>query len=271
MRTVITAMLAALVVATAGLAGPAAASGGPDLRLEPVPADRSDVASLQRGAKVFVNYCLNCHSARFMRYNRLTDIALTPEMIQDNLIFSPGVKIGDTMTITMAPKDAKNWFGAPPPDLSVEARVRGTEWLYNYFLAFYQDDASASGWNNMVFPNVGMPHVLWKQGGINKLVRTEYKTEAEAEAAAKAAKGLAAIVPTKEHGWAVETLVTDVPGTMPPAEYKQMIADVVNYLDYMAEPNKLKARTIGTVMLLLFGLLFVFAYLMKKAYWKDVH
>jgi ubiquinol-cytochrome c reductase cytochrome c1 subunit len=271
MRTMITAILAALVVATAGVAGPAAASGGSDLRLESAPIDRMDVASLQRGAKTFVNYCLNCHSAKFMRYNRLTDIALTPEMIQDSMMFTTGARLGDTMQITLAPRDAKLWFGAPPPDLSVEARVRGKEWLYNYFLAFYQDDASASGWNNLVFPNVGMPHVLWKQSGISRLVTTEYKSQDEAEAAAIAAKGLAQVVQTKDHKYAVETLVVDTPGTMSPAEYRQTVADLVNYLDFMAEPNKTKARTIGIIMVLLFGVLFVFAFLMKREYWKDVH
>lgn len=267
MRALIKTILAAAFVVVAGTA---AASSGPDIRLEKPVLDSSDKGSLQRGAKTFVNYCLNCHGARYMRYNRLTDIGLTPQMIQDNLMFTTD-RIGDTMTITLDPKDGKAWFGAPPPDLSVEARVRGTEWLYNYFLAFYMDDASASGWNNMLFPNVGMPHVLWKLGGTNTLVRTEFKTEAEAEAAAKAAKGLVSISPTKDHTYAVETLAVAAPGSMSPDEYKKMVADLVNYLDFMAEPNKAKARTIGMIMVLLMGLLFVLTYLMKKAYWKDVH
>ena len=123
------------------------------------------------------------------------------------------------MTVAMTPKDAKAWFGVPPPDLSVEARVRGGDWLYNYLLGFYRDEASASGWNNLVFPNVGMPHVLWEQAGVNRLVSTEYENHEEAQAAAIAAKGLAVLAPAKEHRYVVETLAVDEPGTMTPAEY----------------------------------------------------
>ena len=194
----------ALLLGTAGVAGPAAAFGGADIRIEPAPINRLDVASLQRGARTFVNYCLNCHSAKYMRYNRLTDIGLDAAMIQDNLMFATD-KIGDTMTIAMTPADAKAWFGAPPPDLTVEARVRGADWLYNYFLGFYKDEASASGWNNLVFPNVGMPHVLWKQAGVNRLVTTEYKDHEEAQAAAIGVKGLAVLAPAKDHKYAVST------------------------------------------------------------------
>ena len=270
MRTMITAILAALVVATAGVAGPAAASGGADIRMEPAPVDRLDAASLQRGARTFVNYCLNCHSAKYMRYNRLTDIGLTPEMIRDNLMFTTD-RIGDTMSIAMTAKDAKAWFGAPPPDLTVEARVRGADWLYNYFLGFYKDEASASGWNNLVFPNVGMPHVLWAQGGVNRLVSTEYKSHEEAQAAVIAVKGLAVLKPAKDHRYVVETLAVDTPGTLTPAQYKAMVADLVNYMDYMAEPSKNKRISIGIIVLLYLGVLFVFVYWMKREYWKDVH
>ena len=149
----LTAPLVALLLAAVGFAGPAAASGGADIRLEPAPINRLDAASLQRGARTFVNYCLNCHTAKYMRYNRLTEIGIDIAMIQDNLMFATD-KVGNTMTVAMTAKDGKAWFGAPPPDLTVEARVRGTEWLYNYFLAFYKDEASVSGWNNLVFPNV---------------------------------------------------------------------------------------------------------------------
>ena len=260
----------ALLLATAGQAGPAAAAGGADLRLEPAPIDRLDDASLQRGARTFVNYCLNCHSAKYMRYNRLTDIGLEPGMIQDNLMFATD-KIGNTMTIAMTPADAKAWFGAPPPDLTVEARVRGADWLYNYFLGFYRDDASASGWNNLVFPNVGMPHVLWKQGGVNRLVATEYPDHEAAVAAAIGVKGLAVLAPAKDHKYVVSALAVDEPGAMTPAQYKTMVADLVNYLDYMAEPSKNKRINLGIIVLLYLGLLFVFAYWMKREYWKDVH
>ena len=138
MMNKIAALLAALLLGAA--AGPAGASVGSDLRLEAAPVNRLDVESLQRGARTFVNYCLNCHSARYMRYNRLTDLGIDPAMIQDNLMFATD-KIGETMTVAMTAKDAKAWFGVPPPDLTVEARVRGADWLYNYLLGFYKDDA----------------------------------------------------------------------------------------------------------------------------------
>ena len=150
----------------------ALASGGADLRMEPAPVNRLDDESLQRGARNFVNYCLNCHSAKYMRYERLKDIGLTEQQIKDNLMFGTD-KIGSVMSVAMSPADAKRWFGTIPPDLSVEARVRGAQWLYNYFLAFYKDDTAPSGWNNLVFPNVAMPHVLWEYQGSQALEVTE--------------------------------------------------------------------------------------------------
>ncbi len=269
MRTPLAALFAALAL-TLAAAGPVAASTGADVRLEPAPVNRLDAASLQRGARTFVNYCLNCHSARYMRYNRLTDLGLDQAMIQDNLMFATD-KIGNTMTIAMTPRDAKAWFGAPPPDLSVEARVRGVDWLYNYFLGFYKDEGSASGWNNLVFPNVGMPHVLWKQAGVNRLVASEYENHEEALAAAIGVKGLAVLAPAKDHKYVVETLAVDDAGTMTQAQYKAMVADLVNYLDYMSEPSKNRRINLGIVVLLYLGVLFAFAFWMKREYWKDVH
>ena len=167
-------------------AGVALAQG--EARLIPAPSvsgfERD--ASLQRGARNFANYCLNCHSAQYMRYNRLTDLGLTEAQIKDNLMFATD-KIGGTMTVAMTLADATAWFGAPPPDLSVEARVRGRDWLYSYLLAFYRDDKTATGWNNLVFPNVAMPHVLWNLSGEKKLVDIEYEDRDKAEAAAVAA------------------------------------------------------------------------------------
>jgi ubiquinol-cytochrome c reductase cytochrome c1 subunit len=253
-----------------GVAAGATASTGSDVRLERAPINRLDAASLQRGAKIFVNYCLNCHSARYMRYNRLTDIGLDVAMIQDNLMFATD-KIGNTMTVAMPPKDAKAWFGAPPPDLTVEARVRGADWLYNYFLGFYRDEGSATGWNNLVFPNVGMPHVLWRLGGTNRLVVTEYANHEEAIGGWIAAKGLAVLAPAKDHKYVVETVALDDPGTLTGPQYQTLVADLVNYLDYMSEPARNKRINLGIVVLLYLGLLFVFAYWMKREYWKDVH
>ena len=261
-------VLVALACLVAG--GTALAFGGPDLRLEPAPVHRLDDASLQRGARTFVNYCLNCHSAKYMRYNRLTDIGLTEDQIRDNLILGDA-KIGDVMSIAMRPADAKAWFGAPPPDLSVESRVRGRDWLYNYFIGFYRDPQSATGWNNLVFPNVGMPHVLWTLSGSNKLVSTEFADHEAAVAAAIGSKGLALVEPQLGGKYLVRTVAPDAPGSLSPVEYRTLVADLVNFLDYMGEPVRNKRITLGIVVMLFLGLLFFFAYWLKREYWKDVH
>jgi len=280
MKKKIASLLAALLVAASGAA---LAAGAPAPRMERFSADSHDVESLQRGARLFVNYCLNCHSAKFMRYNRLVDIGLTESQITDNLILTgrydqtPAgplyrpTKIGDTMQVAMRPADAKAWFGAPPPDLSVEARVRGTDWLYNYLIAFYRDDKSSTGWNNLVFPNVGMPHVLWELSGENRLVVAEHPTHEAAEGAAIAAKAIALVEPAKDHKYTVKTLAVQQPGTMSPAEYRRAVADLVNFLDYIAEPSKNTRKTLGVVVLIFLGVLFVLAYWLKREYWKEVH
>jgi ubiquinol-cytochrome c reductase cytochrome c1 subunit len=250
--------------------GSAAAFTDSDLRFEETPINRLDAESLQRGARTFVNYCLNCHSAKYMRYNRLTDIGVDIPMIEDNLMFATK-KVGETMTVAMTAADAKAWFGVQPPDLTVESRVRGTDWLYNYFLGFYKDDASATGWNNLVLPNVAMPHVLWQQSGVNRLVTTEFKNHDEAQAAALAAKGIVLLAPGKNDTFIVETLATETPGTLSPTEYRSMVADLVNYLDYMAEPAKNKRIRLGLIALLYLGVLIFFVYWLKREYWKDIH
>jgi ubiquinol-cytochrome c reductase cytochrome c1 subunit len=260
-------LLAALFVVASGAA---LASGGPDIRMEPAPINRLDLASQQRGARIFVNYCLNCHTAKYMRYNRLTDLGLTEAQIRDHLMFATD-RIGDTMTIAMRPADAKAWFGVAPPDLTVEARVRGADWLYNYFLGFYRDEGTPSGWNNLVFPNVAMPHVLAELGGMNRLVATEFKDHAEAQAAALAARGISVLAPGKDHSYVVKTMVVERPGTLTPVEYQRMVADLVNFLDYMGEPAKNKRLSLGLIVLLYLGVLFVFAYWLKREYWKEVH
>ena len=227
-------------------------------------------ASLQRGARDFVNYCLNCHSAQFMRYNRLEDLGLSEEQIKDNLMFATD-KVGSAMTVAMSRNDGATWFGAAPPDLSVEARVRGRDWLYSYLLAFYRDDKTATGWNNLVFPSVAMPHVLWNLQGEQKLVEKEYEDSDKAEAAAIAAKGLALIEPAAGGKYVVKTLAEDVPGSLSGPEYKAFVADLVNYLDYIAEPVKTERINIGIVVLIFLGLLYALVYSLKREYWKDVH
>jgi len=254
----------------ASVCGGALASGGADLRLAPAPVNRLDDESLQRGARNFVNYCLNCHSAKYMRYNRLTDLGLDLSMIQDNLMFATE-KLGNTMSVAMPPAVGKAWFGTTPPDLTVEARVRGRDWIYNYLLGFYRDAATPSGWNNVVFPNVGMPHVLWELSGSNKLVEVEFEDYEKATAAAIAAKGLSQVEALPGGKYAVLTVANDTPGLMNRVQYETFVADLVNYLDYMAEPSRNKRINLGLLVLLYLGVLFVFAYMLKRTVWKDVH
>jgi ubiquinol-cytochrome c reductase cytochrome c1 subunit len=251
-------------------AGAALAQG--EARLIPAPTlsgfERD--ASLQRGARNFANYCLNCHSAQYMRYNRLTDLGLTEAQIKDNLMFATD-KIGSTMTVAMTRADATAWFGEPPPDLSVEARIRGREWLYSYLLAFYRDDKSATGWNNLVFPNVAMPHALWNLSGEKKLVDIEYENRDKAEAAAVAAKGLVLVEPAVGGKYFVKTLTDGTPGALTNVEYERFASDLVNYLDYISEPVKSERIEIGIVVLIYLGVLFALVYALKRDYWKEIH
>ncbi len=223
---------------------PMAALANEHVKLDHAPIDPSNQVSLQRGAKTFVNYCLNCHSASYMRYNRLQDIGLTDAQIKANLLFA-GDKVGDTMTVAMPKADAKAWFGATPPDLSVEARARGADWLYSYLRGFYRDDTRPTGWNNTVYDKVAMPHVLWELQGQQVLKVNEA---------------------TEEH-----VLVLDKPGTLSPAEYNLMVADLVNYLVFMAEPFKERDKHLGLLVLAFLGLLFGLTYALKKEFWKDIH
>jgi len=217
-------------------------------KLERAPIDTQDAVSIQRGARVFVNYCLNCHAAEAMRYNRLEDLGLTEQQIKDNLLFATD-KIGDTMTVAMRRKDAKTWFGVEPPDLSVIARARGADWLYTYLRTFYRDDSRETGWNNLTFPNVGMPHVLYELQGEQVL-----RKAAEQE-------GLGGSL----------TLAREIPGRLSPPEYDKLVADLVNYLVFMSEPARETRIRIGYAVLIFLGALFVPVYLLKREYWKDVH
>ena len=257
-----------LLIAVAGAA--LAEEGGARLLPAPGMSALERDPSLQRGARDFANYCLNCHSAQYMRYNRLTDLGLSEQQIQDNLMFA-SEKIGSSMTVAMSRSDASTWLGSPPPDLSVEARVRGRDWLYSYLLAFYRDDKTASGWNNLVFPNVAMPHVLWNLSGTQKLVETEYEDREKAEAAAIAAKALALVEPAAGGKFLVKTLAESTPGTISGVEYKGLVGDLVNYLDYISEPVKNDRINIGIVVLIFLGVLFALVYSLKRDYWKEVH
>ena len=227
-----------------------------DVKLDKAPIDLHDKESLQRGAHAFVNYCLNCHSASYMRYNRLQDIGLTEQQIRDNLVF-PEVKVGDLMKTAMDPKDSKEWFGAAPPDLTVIARARsshagtGGDWLYTYLRSFYKDPTRPTGWNNVVYPNVGMPHVLWQLQG---------------EQVLKEAK-----VPADGYTRTVHKLELESKGRLDPLEYDRLVADLVNYMTYMSEPAQNDRVTIGLYALIVLSVLIGLAYALKKSYWQDVH
>jgi ubiquinol-cytochrome c reductase cytochrome c1 subunit len=210
-------LLAALLFAPA-----LALAAGAGVALERSPHDPRDLVSLQAGARTYMNYCLGCHGLQYMRYNRLTDLGLTEAQIRDSLMFTAD-KVGETISVAMTVKDGKAWFGVPPPDLSVIARARGADWLYTYLRTFYRDDGTPHGWNNKVFPNAAMPHVLWTvqaaQGGV---------------------------------------------------EYDRTVRDLVNFLVYVGEPAAQSRKAIGIVVLFVLGVLFVLAYAMKTAFWKDI-
>ncbi len=231
-----------------------AAGGG--IAWDKAPVNTSDHTSLQNGARLFVNYCLNCHSAAYMRYNRLQDIGFTTEQIKDNLLFTTD-KVGETMKAAIDPKQAKEWFGANPPDLTVIARSRaghggtGADYLYTFLRTFYPDDTKATGWNNLAFPNVGMPHVLWELQGQRRPV---FETRMEHGHEVQIFKG-----------WQQAT-----PGTMTPLQYEQAVGDLVNYLQWMGEPSQNTRVRVG-VWVMLFLLVFtVIAWRLNAAYWKDI-
>jgi ubiquinol-cytochrome c reductase cytochrome c1 subunit len=275
--------LRALVLFAAVLAAPAL-HASEAVRLQTAPINAHDLASLQTGAKLFVNYCLNCHSAGYMRYNRLRDLGLTEQQIRDNLILT-GVKVGEPMQVAMDRKEAQEWFGTTPPDLTVIARSRssgagsGSDWLYTYLRAFYRDESRPTGWNNLVFENVGMPHVLWQLGGQPGLAKQEFEKHDEAVAALLAAKTVARLdeaVGKDKSGkeakrYVLKSLDPGKAGHLTAADYDKPVADLVNYMTYMAEPARIERKQIGIFVLFVLGILFVLALLLKKEYWKDVH
>ena len=226
-------------------------ASGSKVTLDQAPIRLTDILSLQRGVQTFVNYCLTCHSADFMRYNRLRDLGLSEKQIIDNLIFT-GQKPGDLMTIAMKKKEAKQWFGVAPPDLSVIARSRGADWLYTYLRQFYRDESTATGWNNLVFDKVAMPHVLYQLQG-EQLLKVETIDDG--------------------HGGKreVRKLELSKPGLLTKTEYDMYVADLVNYLVYLGEPAAAYRVQLGIiVMLFLFGMLGL-TYALKHDFWRDVH
>ena len=255
-------------------------AAGASMELLDANPDLSDKASLQRGAKLFVNYCLSCHSASFMRYNRMArDLGLSDEHVENNLLFA-GDKVVDKMDVAMPSERAAEWFGVAPPDLSVIARARGADWLYSYLVTFYQDDNPARpfGVNNVVFADVAMPHVLWPQQGIQQYVEDKRPEKVESDhVVALEASGEDILVhkelvlPDGSHQAVVDRLKVVQAGAMEPGQYRKAIRDLVNFLVYLGEPAQLVRYNIGLWVLVFLVVLFVLSYGLYKEYWKDVH
>lgn len=247
-------LIFALMMAVGLVAGAQAAVGG--IAWDKAPSKTNDLGALQNGAKLFVNYCLSCHSAAFMRFNRLKDIGLSEQQIKDNLLFTTE-KVGETMTAAIDPKQAKMWFGANPPDLTVIARSRsgaggtGADYLYTYLRTYYRDETKASGWNNLAFPNVAMPHVLWELQGERKPVYIEQEEHGHKVAIFKS--------------WQQVT-----PGTMTPLQYDQAMGDLVGYLQWMGEPVQNTRVRIGVWVLIFLLFLTFVTWRLNAAFWKDV-
>ena len=233
-----------------------ASSGGHPLDKAPA---RPSMTSLQNGAKLFVNHCLNCHSATSMRYNRLKDLGLDDKQIEENLLFTQD-KVGGMMTTAMRGEDAKQWFGVIPPDLSVIARAKaspagsGSDYLYTYLRTFYRDEATPTGWNNLVVPNVAMPHVMWQMQGVRTVKMIEQTDPHDAT--------------KKTHVFGGFEQIT--PGTMTQLQFDEATADLVGYMSWMAEPAAGTRKKLGVWVLFLMSFFVLFAWLLSKSYWKDV-
>jgi ubiquinol-cytochrome c reductase cytochrome c1 subunit len=282
------ATLAAAVALGAAVNVQAASEGA---ALDSFPVDKlTDLPALQDGARTFVNYCLNCHSASMMRYNRLRDLGLSEAQISGNLLFSGG-KVGDLMQVAMRPNDAKEWFGALPPDLSVIARARssaegsGSDWLFTYLRSYYRDNTRATGWNNAVFPNVGMPHVLWEWQGSRgasieeiKAVKDEKTGESHGFArtlitfdnAGNRLEKTEKIESGHPHESTRLTLTPAVGGSMSQAAYDEKVANLVGYLTYMADPSAKSRLRMGVWVLMFLGLLIFLTWWLNREYWKDI-
>lgn len=229
-------------------------AAGAGIDLQSVNNNLHDKKSLQRGAKLYVNYCMGCHSLQYMRYQRMgEDIGIPTEVLEKNFMFG-AEKVGELMTISMKKQDAEKWFGVAPPDLSVIARARGVDWLYTYLLSFYLDGKRAIGINNLVFKDVGMPHVLWKLQGWQTLTHTESHGHQSASLVLKDKAQLS----EKGHYESVSS-------------YKRDVRDLVNFLAYVGEPMQLERRVIGKWVIFFLVIFLIVAYALKKEYWRDIH
>ncbi len=242
-------------------AAPAVHAAGGGVAWDKFPTEKlNDLAALQNGAKLFANYCLNCHAAAFMRYNRMKDIGLTDEQIKQNLMFATD-KVGETMKVSLDAKQAKEWFGGNPPDLTLIARSRsaagmgtGSDYLYTYLRTYYRDESKATGWNNLAFPNVGMPHVLWELQGQRKAVFEDQPDPHDKAKMVSVFKGYQQVSP----------------GTMNAREYDNAIADLVAFLAWMGEPQQGSRVRLGVWVLIFLGIFTVIAWRLNAAYWKDI-
>jgi len=241
-----------LLVLAAAVAPVAAFAAGGGAHLEHANVDVTNTASLQRGAANFVNYCLGCHSAQYVRYNRMAaDLGLTEQQLIDNLMFTADSP-HQTMRVGIRPDDAKRWFGVVPPDLSLIARSRGPDYLYTFLRSFYADPAKATGTNNLVLPGTAMPHVLWELQGVQEAV---WAGEPNAQGDVR-------------HEFKEFKLAT--PGKLSPEEYDNFVRDTVNFLVYIGEPAQLQRRALGAPVVAFLIFFTLLAYAMKKEYWKDV-
>ncbi len=245
-------MMKKLIIGLFALLPSLTMAAGPSVPLMDANIDLKDNASLQRGAKLFMNYCLGCHQMQYQRYERtFRDIGIPTEIGQEQLIFD-GSKVGSHIKNAIDKDDAAKWFGAAPPDLTLVARVRGTDWIYTYLKSFYKDESRPFGVNNIVFPSVGMPHVLQELQGLPTPITEE----------------------VEEHGHTVTKVVgteTDGSGEMSDDEYDRAARDLTNFLAYVGEPSRLESEALGLKVIGFLVILFILAFMLKKEYWRDVH
>lgn len=252
MRHVLTTLLLMLVSSVA------MGAGGYPGDLDKMKPDMNDRASLQRGAALFTNNCMGCHSAEYQRYKLVAeDLGIPDELYEENLIFT-GVRIGEYMNNAMPGNDAEEWFGVAPPDLTLAARVHSPEWLYSFLRGFYVDETRPLGVNNAVFDNVGMPHVMVNQGG---LCAEEPNIGGEGSVDPMSGDVVGGTVC---EDYAIE-------GSMSPQEFDRAMYDLTNFMVYLGEPALMDRKRIGTYVLIFIGVFFIFAYLLNREYWKDIH
>lgn len=274
MKKILLALGLALIAPLAGAAGVA-------IQMDRFPEERvRDPAALQNGARLFANYCLGCHSAAMMRWNKLRDIGLEDRQIKDFLIFG-NQKVGDTMTIAMTPADAKRWFGKQPPDLSVIARARtsfdysGPDYLYTLLRGYYRDAASPTGWNNVAYPSIAMPHILWQRQGprevtIERIAHTEkgaVKTVSVYDAAGQAKVTTTALAGKPDESITVSVRPADAAQAR---QFDSEVADLVAFLVFMTDPSGAARVRIGVWAMLFLFLFAALAWWLNRAYWKDV-